>query len=112
MWGDFPGDPVVKNLPVNAGDTSSILGLGRSHMAMEQLSLWATTTEDLTPRAHAPQQEYPPQWDACAAQLESSPHWPQLEKAYTQQQRPRAAKNKPINKNTLKRMWASLVAQW
>ena len=28
----FPGSPVVKNLPCNAGDTSSIPGLGRSHM--------------------------------------------------------------------------------
>ena len=26
----FPGSAVVKNLPVNAGDTGSILGLGRS----------------------------------------------------------------------------------
>ena len=27
---DFPGDPVVKNPPANAGDTGSIPGLGRS----------------------------------------------------------------------------------
>jgi hypothetical protein len=27
---DFPGCPVVKNLPANAGDPSSIPGLGRS----------------------------------------------------------------------------------
>ena len=26
----FPGGSAVKNLPANAGDTSSILGLGRS----------------------------------------------------------------------------------
>ena len=26
---DFPGGPVVKNLPTNAGDTGSILGPGR-----------------------------------------------------------------------------------
>ena len=26
--GDFPGGPVVKNLPADAGDTSSIPGLG------------------------------------------------------------------------------------
>ena len=31
MW-DFPGDPVVKNLSANAGDTGSTLGPGRSHM--------------------------------------------------------------------------------
>ena len=30
--GDFPGGAVVKNPPANAGDTSSIPGLGRSHM--------------------------------------------------------------------------------
>ena len=29
---DFPGGPVVKNLPVNAGDMGSIPSLGRSHM--------------------------------------------------------------------------------
>ena len=28
----FPGGPVVKNLPVNAGDTGSIPAPGRSHM--------------------------------------------------------------------------------
>ena len=30
-WG-FPGGPVVKNLPDNAGDTVSIPGPGRSHL--------------------------------------------------------------------------------
>ena len=29
---DFPGRPVIKNPPVNSGDTGSTLGLGRSHM--------------------------------------------------------------------------------
>ena len=29
---DFPGGTVVKNPPVNAGDTGSIPGPGRSHM--------------------------------------------------------------------------------
>ena len=28
----FPGGPVVKNPPANAGDTGSIPGLGRSHV--------------------------------------------------------------------------------
>ena len=28
----FPGGPLVKNLPANAGDTGSILGPGRYHM--------------------------------------------------------------------------------
>ena len=30
--GDFPGGAVAENPPDNAGDTSSIPGLGRSHM--------------------------------------------------------------------------------
>ena len=29
---DFPGGPVVKNLPANAANTGSIPALGRSHM--------------------------------------------------------------------------------
>ena len=29
---DFPGGPVVKNPPANAGDTGLISGPGRSHM--------------------------------------------------------------------------------
>ena len=29
---DFPGGPVVKNPPANAGDMGSIPGLGRFHM--------------------------------------------------------------------------------
>ena len=64
----FPGDAVVENLPANAGDTGSSPGLGRSHMAWSSwarepqlLSLRATTTEAHAPRAHAPQQEKPPQ---------------------------------------------------
>ena len=31
IWG-FPGGPVVKNPPVNVGDTGLIPGLGRYHM--------------------------------------------------------------------------------
>ena len=30
MWRSFPDGSVVKNPPANAGDTGSILGLGRS----------------------------------------------------------------------------------
>ena len=45
--------------------------------------------------AAAPQQERPPQWEAWAPQLESSPApSPQQEKAHVQQRRPRAAKKK------------------
>ena len=34
----FPGGPVVKNSPANAGDTGSIPGLGRCHGATEPMS--------------------------------------------------------------------------
>ena len=34
---NFPGGPVVRNLPANAGDMGLIPGLGRSHM------LWGET---------------------------------------------------------------------
>ena len=34
---DFPGDPVVKNPPANAGDMGSIPGLERFPHAMKQL---------------------------------------------------------------------------
>ena len=47
--------------------------------------------------ARAPQ-EKPPQWEACACQLESSPHLLQLEKAPAQQQRPSVPKSRYINK--------------
>ena len=44
--GDFPGGPVVKNPPCNAGDVGSIPGQGTkiSHVA-GQLSPCTTTTE-------------------------------------------------------------------
>ena len=57
------------------------------------LSPHATTTEAHTPRAHALQQEKPPQWEARTPQ-QSCPRSPQLEKAHAQQQRPNAAKYK------------------
>ena len=42
---DFPGGPVVKNLPCNAGDKGSIPGWGNKiPQAMEQLNPCATTT--------------------------------------------------------------------
>ena len=37
------------------------------------LSLCAATTEARVPRAHAPQQEKPPQWEARAAQWRVAP---------------------------------------
>ena len=42
----FPGGPVVKNQPANAGDTGSIPSWGtKIPHAVEQLSLCTTTTE-------------------------------------------------------------------
>ena len=37
------------------------------------LSLGAATTEARTSRAHAPQQEKPPQWEACTPQQRVAP---------------------------------------
>ena len=93
---------MVKNPPANAGDTG--LSPGKIPHAVEQLSLHTTTTEPASracepqllspcaaatearvPRARAPQQEKPLQWETCA---------PQLEKTRAQQRRPNAAKNK------------------
>ena len=85
--GGFPGGAVVKNPPANAGDMGLSPGPGRSHMLWSNwarapqllslrsrarepqlLSLSATTTEAHMPRAHALQQEKPPQWEAHALQ--------------------------------------------
>ena len=52
---DFPGDPVFKNLPADAGDEGWIPGLGKSHMPRtRQLSPFTTTTEPtrLEPMLH------------------------------------------------------------
>ena len=71
---------MVKNPPANAGDMGSSPGLGRSHMPQSNqahvpqlLSLRATITEACVPRAHAPQQEKPPQWEAQAPQRRVAP---------------------------------------
>ena len=80
--------------------------------ASEKLSLyqcyWAsalgsgtTTTETIVllllkpahSRAHSPQQVKPTQWEAHTPQLESSPHWPQLEKSLRSNKDPAQPKN-------------------
>ena len=70
---DFPGGPMVKNLPTNAGDTGSIPGPGRSHTSQSNQARapWQLTCA-LEPRsrnywAHAPR--------ACAPQQEKGPAW-------------------------------------
>ena len=54
------------------------------------------TTEACVPRAHTLQQEMPPQWEVCTAQLEHGSRSLQLEKARMQQRRPSTAMNKYI----------------
>ena len=49
----LPGGPVVKNLPANAGNTISILGLGRSYML--QATKGNTIIRVWHSRAHKPQ---------------------------------------------------------
>ena len=46
--GDFPGGPIIKNPPCNAGDAGSTPGQGaRIPHAVEQLSPLATTKESM-----------------------------------------------------------------
>ena len=63
---------------------------------------WACALEPSCPRARAPQQEKPPQWEARALQLE---------KAHAQQRRPNAAKKKTNQKDWGKH-WFSHFPVW
>ena len=77
---DFPGGAVVKNLPANAGDWVQALvredpkccgatkPVHHNYWACALEPARATATEARTPRARAPQQEKPPQWEARAPQ--------------------------------------------
>ena len=82
--GDFPGGPVVKNLPSNAGDAGLITGWGtRFPHAARQLSPCATTTElaGLNKRACVPQTTELMRPGACTPQLErENPHTTTREK--------------------------------
>ena len=88
----FPGGAVVGSPPANVGDSSSSPGPGGSPMlrigwacAPQLLSLrsraleaqlqspQAATAEARVPRARAPQQEGPWQWEARAPQREVAP---------------------------------------
>ena len=64
---DFPGDSVVKNSPVNAGDTGSIPGPGRPHMVQSNWAIAPQLLEHLYHRACAQQQEKPLQWEGHAS---------------------------------------------
>ena len=74
---------MVKNLPGNAGDTGSIPGPRGSH--------YVATTEpkDLDPKLRNKRSHHMLQGRVAL-------HSQQLEKALTEQQRPRAAKNRLI----------------
>ena len=89
----FPDSSVLKNPPANAGDLSSIPDPGRSHMPWSNkvwepqlLSLCFRAWEpqllkSVHPRERALRQEKPLAWEACAMQLQKSPHALQLEKS-------------------------------
>ena len=89
----LPGGSVVKSLPTSAGDTSLIPYLGRSHILRSNWAhapqLWNLCSRAQEPQvlkavrpiACAQQHEKPPQWEAHAPQLETSPCSPQLEKS-------------------------------
>ena len=92
--------------PANAVDMGSIPGIFQENPTYRRATkpmhhnylAHALETVSCNYRAHVPevcalQQEKPPQWEAWAPQLKSSPHSLQWEKAHTQQQRPSATKN-------------------
>ena len=86
----FPGGAVVENLPVNAGDTGSNPGLGRSHMPW---SNWASEPQLLSLRVWS---LYSATREAAIVRgpltaMKSGPRLPQLEKALTQKWRPNTA---------------------
>ena len=70
---DFPGGPVVKNPPANAGDTGLSPHLGRRHMPQGKQARAPQLLKPMVSRAHAPQQENPQQREPHAPQLERSP---------------------------------------
>ena len=78
----FLGGPVAKNPPCNSGDTGSVPGPGWSLMPRSSLACAPQLLKPACPRAHAWQQEEPPQWKACALQLESSSRSLRPEKAH------------------------------
>ena len=100
LWG-FLGGPVVKNLPCKARDTGSVPGLGRYRGATEPIchNKWTCALEPVSCNWRSLRAREPvllnekPAQEALVAQLESSPHSGQLEKAHTQWPRPTTAKN-------------------
>ena len=83
---------MVKNLPVNAGDTGLVAGW-EDPTCWGTLKPGATATEPEGPRARAPKQDQLLQWEAHTWKQER-PGWPQVERTQVQQWRPSAAINK------------------
>ena len=63
---DFSGGTVDKNLPATAGDMGLIPAPGRSHMPRSNEAQDPQLLKFLN-RAHALQQETPPQWETHAS---------------------------------------------
>ena len=95
LW-DFPGGPVVKNPPSNAGDAGSIPGRGtKIPHDTGQLSPRTTTTElaRLNERAHVPQTTEPTHPGAGPPQLEREhPHAATKEKRLSRNEDPKQPK--------------------
>ena len=72
QWRDFPGDPVVKNPPANAGDRGSIPAPGKFHMQRGNYDHEPQLLKLLCARAGEPQlpSQHP---RACALQQEKPP---------------------------------------
>ena len=70
---------MVTNLPASSGDTGSIPGLGRFHMSQGNQAHVPQLLKPTHPKAHALQQEKPPQCEAQAPQRECSACLLQLE---------------------------------
>ena len=93
---DFPGGPVVENLPAKTGDMGTIPGLGRFHMPRGN---WACapepesdSSEPQVLRVRGSATRKATALEAGAPQPESRPSSLQLEKAQAQQRRPSPAK--------------------
>ena len=104
FWG-FPGGAVVKNPPANAG--TRVQALVREDLTCRGATkpvhhnYWTCALEPAShnywacmPRAHAPQQDKPLQWEACAQQRRIAPTCHKYRKSALSNKRSNAAKNK------------------
>ena len=103
---------------------SQVIQWLRICLPMEGTWIWSLVQEDLTchqatrrvcpqllkpahSRAHAPQQETRPQWEAYTSWLESIPHSPQLKKALVQQWRPSVQSSHSVVSGSLRPPWTA-----